>query len=131
MGGDDVVIKRTLGVALAALFLGGCGSVCNRAAGYSDVVDSKRGQCELGDTFARPSDAERTASRTACERYVEQCTENDERRLNAYYDCVERVPTCEAGAEQDFLARLVACASNLNELSDACRRARAEAFAGR
>ncbi len=96
---------------LALAVLSGCGgSICTRAR---DVAKAKAGNCTVAFT---PSDSDVQR----CENSLANCTADDRAKVNAFLDCYEKVPACQAGSELSFGLSVAGCAPSLQGVSGAC-----------
>jgi len=100
-------------VLVLGLVLAGCGSLCARADEAASAFTARAMPC--GATAPTPR-----FDRQACDHSMSACSAEDARRLDAYFDCLERLPTCDPGAPAAFSAAVLACADPMQGLSAGC-----------
>lgn len=108
-------MRPTLVAALLSLVVAGCGDVCTRIGGATDVTNEKAKNC--GTSTSNPYDV------AACQRGLSKCSPDDVKELESYAQCLESLPMCQEGQEMSFgLARL-GCVQPLTRVSYACANA--------
>ncbi|MFZ5444801.1 MAG: hypothetical protein ACOZQL_32730 [Myxococcota bacterium] len=91
--------------------------VCTRAQRLNTDFPKRHEACFADDTLPGASfDA------TACDTSMKPCSTADEAALQAYFDCVEKLPVCTPDTRGDFSAALLSCASGMNQLTPGCFR---------
>lgn len=109
--------KHALQICVAFLLgwlASGCGeTTCQRAERINSdlVIKASRGRC---DYTSQPFETH------ACAQYVGGCSEDDLRRLEDTFDCLERLE-CQTYKEAQFVESYEGCIVPLNDLSADCR----------
>jgi len=109
-------------LAVISLSMMGCGgSLCEDFADSSGSLKDKVADCPSYKdvTFEEPTEAEIAQ----CEKEVESCTEKDKEILSKFVDCINGLDKCVASSENAFTLSFAACASPLENVSDACGEA--------
>lgn len=96
-------MRRAFGVAVVALGLAGCGSVCDK---FEDVSKNCGG----------------TLNRASCDNALKSCSSSDQSILGDLADCLSKPSVCNNGKTVDQNAAL-ACFNSANGLSTACSNA--------
>jgi hypothetical protein len=105
------------GVIIVALVATGCADVCTRAALESTAFQERHAACYARDTLPSPAfDAK------ACEASMGACTKADQQALQAYFDCLEKLPVCAEATKSAFNAEVLECAKGVTGLSAGCFR---------
>jgi hypothetical protein len=114
----------SLGVAVAAIALTGCGSdsapstpagLCDKAASLAPGITAKFAPC----TSAVGGVSIPTG--TACTTAVASCSDADRAILNTLLDCLNGLPTCSAANPTPFTNALAACGDPTSKgVSAAC-----------
>ncbi len=99
----------------------GCGGVglCDRIDGVVASLNMKAQGCANVNAAV----AQSVFGKSACRAGLSRCSDNDQRALSAQLDCLLNAPTCVAGQEPQFLARLAACQFSSAAVSSACANA--------
>jgi hypothetical protein len=87
--------------ALACL-LSACGSggICNRSQGVWSEVSKKAAPCGVQAYQFSPS---------TCDEDVGKCTDQDLDGINAYYDCLDQLPSCDPNGLETWDATFGGC----------------------
>ncbi len=104
--------KMILSAVLAtAFFATGCGGdFCDR----SKALGEKHKACSSSGSTTTDAELQ------TCKEQIKNCTADDNKKLDAYLSCAEKIPACTAGKEQEFGNAFFACFSNLSGLSSTC-----------
>ena len=100
------LVSGFLALALAAFTLAQCGSdsLCDRAK----KLDENAAPC------ATPG----MTMMTRCDE--SKCSSADKAKVTAFLDCAEAAGACVKGKELEWFGKLVACAPNLQGVTEAC-----------
>jgi hypothetical protein len=107
-------------VSMLAVFalagLTGCGgNVCSRSKDSAKNMAEKVKACTtIASHFTEPSEA----SIKQCEDNVSKCTADDTKKLNEFFDCVDKIGNCEAGKETEWTQKFQDC--NFPTVSTEC-----------
>jgi uncharacterized protein YceK len=104
---------RRCAALTVALLLAGCGSLCARADAAAKTFTTKAMRC--GATAPKAA-----FDRQACEASMGQCSSQDTAIIDAYFDCLEKLPTCDPDAPATFSAAVLACANPMQGVSPGC-----------
>ena len=78
------------------------------------VVSGEPGDAFVGALGNAPFDGAR------CDESMKVCSEGEERALQAYFDCLDRLPVCTPETKPQFNEAVLACASGMQALSPGC-----------
>jgi hypothetical protein len=106
------MLRSTAALAVTAL-LAGCGSLCARADAAAKAFTAKAMPCEATTPSPR-------FDRQACEASMGQCSAQDAKTIDAYFDCLEKLPACDPAASAAFSAAVLACADPMQGVSAGC-----------
>ena len=108
-----IAVARTRWVfPLLALALSGCADVCQHAETVAKSFAARSNSYTRVGTLS-------SFDVTACQASLEQCSNEDLQLIRAWYDCLERLPTCTTQTSTEFSNRVLACASHM-QLSEGC-----------
>jgi hypothetical protein len=97
---------RKLGILTAALscVLAACGggSTCERANDAYAQLNQNVGDCQ-GTGLPVSFDQK------ICEQNIDRCTSEEQDVMRSYFDCLDRVGTCQAGNEATWADAVNAC----------------------
>lgn len=97
------------------LVLTGCADVCTRAELQSKQFRERHAACFPEGTLLGPAfDAER------CGDSMNACSADDERAVQAYFDCVEALDRCTPETRSEFNEAFLDCTTGMNRLSAGC-----------
>lgn len=98
-----------------------CGGngLCDRVDGVVASLNTKAQACANVSAAV----AQSMFGKSACLAGLSRCSESDQRALSAQMDCLVNAPSCVAGQEAQFLARLEACQFTSTAVSSACANA--------
>jgi len=109
-------------LAVVSLSMMGCGgSLCQDFADSLGGIEDKVKNCpSFADVdFDEPTEAEIES----CEENLDKCSDSDEKILNKFVDCVNDLDECTPSTENAFATAFLACATPLENVSDACGEA--------
>ena len=93
----------------------GCLDVCSRAELMNGAYPKRHRACfPEGALGNAPFDGAR------CDESMKVCSEGEERALQAYFDCLDRLPVCTPETKPQFNEAVLACASGMQALSPGC-----------
>jgi hypothetical protein len=87
-------------VALASLV--GCGgdNLCEDAQNAWNGLNNKSAPCGYSPVVF---------SRSSCDQNVKSCNDTDKNTAKSYFDCLNRVGTCNTANQNDWAAQVTAC----------------------
>jgi len=97
------------------LLLTSCADVCKRGETLSRTFPERNAACYAPDTLPFPA-----FDGKACTSSMTACTPTDRASLNAYFDCLEKLPACTKATRPEFNEKVLACAASLGQLTDGC-----------
>ena len=98
-----------------ALLFTSCGDVCKRAEVLSRTFPERHVACYAADTLPGPQ-----FEAKACTSSMSACTPTDQSSLNAYFDCLEKLPVCTRANKPAFGEKVLGCAASLGQVTDGC-----------
>lgn len=102
-------------VLATLLFFTGCADVCARAELASAEFPKRHDACFPDGTLpGAPFDAKQ------CSNSMNDCSPDDEQKIHAYFDCVEKLAPCTPEKKAQFTADFLACTTGMNRLSSGC-----------
>ena len=106
---------RALIVPFVVIAASGCLDVCSRAELMNGAYPKRHRACfPEGALGNAPFDGAR------CDESMKACSEGEERALQAYFDCLDRLPVCTPDTKPQFNEAVLACASGMQSLSPGC-----------
>ena len=103
-------------LALALLLTTGCG-VCSRGEVLNKTFPERHAAC-----FAQGTLPNTPFNPKQCDASMKVCTRADETALNAYFNCLEKLPVCTEATKAAFNDKLLACATGMGQISEGCFR---------
>jgi len=101
---------QVLTLAMFGLGWVGCGNndVCHRGPAVCADTQGKEAACPTLAT-SLTCQAFSAAEMQKCEDSLKSCSAADLSAINAWYDCIERVPACVNGQQNSFQSAVAAC----------------------
>ena len=109
--------KLTLVAVLVAVVGSACGTPCSRIANGEAAANDKGTACQSSTT---PWTSSRISS---CEAGLKKCSADDQKWLDTYADCLQKLPTCAEGQSLSWNVQRVTCAQSLFSVSASCSAA--------
>jgi hypothetical protein len=102
-----------LGALAVLLTVVGCSSsaVCEALVQGTHDEDARGAPCGVRSLVIDYRD---------CPDWLRGCTASDQRKIQAYAECLSRLPTCSPGMEEDWNDQRGACAVVFANLSPSC-----------
>lgn len=100
---------------LAVVTGAACVEPCARAEAIADRYRSAHAAC-----FPEPLSPRQRLDRKACEASLRPCSAADLAALDAYFDCVERLPACAPETKDAWTTSLLECTAGMTTLSAGC-----------
>lgn len=111
------LLRITTGLAAVAVLAlaQGCGrDLCARAESASKSVERAAASCENFEPEENDFEGE------SCQENLRNCTAEDEAKLEAMFECMERLEPCVPDEEMAFAMRVIGCLGHAGGLSDGC-----------
>lgn len=104
--------------AVVSLALTGCGgSLCEDMADAATDFAVKAKPCSSEVTSPTFTDEEIKQ----CEESIDKtCTEPDKKALEAFVECIDKLPTCSTDNQNSFGLAALACVAEVEKVSEAC-----------
>ncbi len=101
-------------VAMLAVTSWACGTPCSRIAGAEAVANDKGKACGASSSNWEGARVSR------CEAGLTKCSADDQKWLDTYGDCLQKLPTCSEGQGVSWNLQRVACSESLFKVSSSC-----------
>lgn len=103
------------GVGIVAVLVGSaCGTPCSRIAAGEAAANERGKAC-------KSSSSQWDSSRVSrCEAGLTKCSADDQKWLDTYADCLQKLPTCAEGQGLSWSLQRVSCSEVLFKVSSNC-----------
>ncbi len=102
---------------LLAVIISACGTPCSRIANGEAVANQKGKACQSSST------AWDTSRVSRCEAALTKCSADDQKWMDTYADCLQKLPICADGQGLSWNLQRVSCSESLFKISGTCRSA--------
>jgi hypothetical protein len=106
-------IRATV-LAIVALVVTACGTPCSRIANAEAAANDKGKACNSSNTSWD------TAHVSRCEAGLSQCSADDQKSLDTYADCLQKLPVCSQGQGLSWNLQRLSCTQSLVNVSGTC-----------
>ena len=108
------MIFRSTVFAIVAVVVTACGTPCSRIANAEAAANDKGKACNSSNTNWDASHVSR------CESGLSKCSADDQKWLDTYADCLQKLPTCAEGQSLSWNLQRVTCSQSLINVSGNC-----------
>ncbi len=109
-------MKQTL-MLVMSVFVSACGTPCSRIAAAEAAANNKGSACNSSSSNWD------SAHVTRCEAGLSKCSADDQKWLDTYADCLQKLPSCAQGQGTSWNLQRIACTEPLFSVSGTCANA--------
>ncbi len=106
--------SRQITLILLAVAISACGTPCTRIANAEAAANQKGKACNSTSSNWDSSHVQR------CEAGLTSCSADDQKWLDTYADCLQKLPTCADGQALSWNLQRVSCSESLFKISGKC-----------